>query len=208
MLNHHHCDGCAVTAVCVFCSASEGIDQGYLTLAEQVGTAVGERGWSLISGGGAISMMGALARAARAAGAHTTGVIPQALVHVEITDHDADELLITPDMRTRKALMDERADAFLALPGGLGTLEELLEVWTALTLAMHDKPVVVLDPDGLFEPLHAQVTQLVDRGFLRPSAAAALVWTTDVESALTAIAAGVELGELARPTSAEMLEDF
>ena len=153
-------------------------------------------------------MMGALARAARAAGAHTTGVIPQALVHIEITDHEADELMITPDMRTRKALMDERADAFLALPGGLGTLEELLEVWTALTLAMHDKPVVVLDPDGLFEPLHAQVTQLVDRGFLRPSAAAALVWTTDVESALTAIASGVQRGEPARPTSAELLEDF
>lgn len=153
-------------------------------------------------------MMGVLARAARAAGAHTTGVIPQALVHVEITDHDADDLVVTPDMRTRKALMDERADAFLALPGGLGTLEELLEVWTALTLAMHDKPVVVLDPDGLFEPLHTQVTELVNRGFLRASAASALVWTVDVESALRAIAAGLSADTAEKPTSQELLEDI
>ena len=109
-------------------------------------------------------MMGAVARAARAGGAHTVGVIPQALLDLEVGDSDADELLVVDDMRTRKGLMDERSDAFLALPGGIGTLEELLEVWVARSLGLHAKPVVVLDVDGLFAPLRAQVDLLVERG--------------------------------------------
>ena len=87
-------------------------------------------------------MMGAVARAARAGGAHTVGVIPEALLDMEVGDRDADELLVVDDMRTRKGLMDDRADAFLALPGGLGTLEELVEVWVARSLGLHAKPVV------------------------------------------------------------------
>jgi uncharacterized protein (TIGR00730 family) len=176
-------------------------------LATQVGTALGQRGWSLVSGGGAISMMGALARAARSQGAHTTGVIPQALVHVEITDHDADDLVVTDDMRSRKALMDARADAFLALPGGLGTLEELLEIWVARTLGMHDKPVVVLDPDGLFDPLKVQVQTFVDQGFLRQSAADALIWTRSVEQAIEAIEFGLGHQAHLSPSGYEVLED-
>jgi uncharacterized protein (TIGR00730 family) len=106
----------------------------------------------------------------------------------ELADFDADELLITETMRERKAEMDARADAFLALPGGLGTLEELLEVWTARVLGLHDKPVVVLDPDGLFAPLRAQLELLVDRGFVRAPAAAAVTWARDVAEALDACA--------------------
>jgi uncharacterized protein (TIGR00730 family) len=161
----------------------------------------------LVSGGGAISMMGALARAARSQGAHTTGVIPQALVHVEITDHDADDLVVTDDMRSRKALMDARADAFLALPGGLGTLEELLEIWVARTLGMHDKPVVVLDPDGLFDPLKAQVQAFVHQGFLRQSAADALIWTRSVAQAMEAIEFGLGHQAHMSPSGYELLED-
>ena len=196
-----------MTSVCVFCSASQDIDPAYVELATQVGTALGQRGWSLVSGGGAISMMGALARAARSQGAHTTGVIPQALVHVEITDHDADDLVVTDDMRSRKALMDARADAFLALPGGLGTLEELLEIWVARTLGMHDKPVVVLDPDGLFDPLKVQVQTFVDQGFLRQSAADALIWTRSVEQAIEAIEFGLGHQAHLSPSGYEVLED-
>jgi len=196
-----------VTSVCVFCSASQAIDPAHVALATQVGTALGQRGWSLVSGGGAISMMGALARAARSQGAHTTGVIPRALVHVEITDHDADDLVVTDDMRSRKALMDARADAFLALPGGLGTLEELLEIWVARTLGMHDKPVVVLDPDGLFDPLKAQVQAFVDQGFLRQSAADVLIWTRSVDQAIEAIEFGLDHQAHLSPSGYEVLED-
>ena len=131
--------------------------------------------------------MGAVARAARAGGAHTVGVIPQALIDLEVADHDADELLVTDDMRARKGLMDDRADAFLALPGGLGTLEELLEVWVSRTLAMHAKPVVVLDPDGVYDPLRAQVDLLVERGFVREGAQAAVTWVRDPGEAFDAI---------------------
>src|SRR5881409_2334810 len=146
-----------MAAICVYCSSSTSIDQGYVDLAAEVGTELARRGHSLVSGGGDLSCMGAVARAARAGGAHTTGVIPAPLLDLEVGDQDADELLVVDDMRTRKGLMDDRSDAFLTLPGGLGTLEELLEVWVARILRMHDKPVVVLDPDGVFAHLRAQI---------------------------------------------------
>ena len=104
-------------------------------------------------------------------------------------DRDADELLVVDDMRTRKGLMDSRSDAFLTLPGGLGTLEELSEVWVARTLGLHDKPVVALDVDGLYAPLRAQVALMTERGFLREEAADALVWTSTVGEALDAVEA-------------------
>jgi uncharacterized protein (TIGR00730 family) len=175
-------------AICVFCSSSEVIDPAYVRLATDVGAGLAARGHALVSGGGSVSCMGAVARAARSGGARTVGVIPTALHSRELADFDADELLITETMRERKAEMDARADAFLALPGGLGTLEELLEVWTARVLGLHDKPVVVLDPDGLFAPLRAQLELLVDRGFVRAPAAAAVTWTRDVAEALDACA--------------------
>jgi uncharacterized protein (TIGR00730 family) len=175
-------------AICVFCSSSETIDPAYVCLAAEVGTELAARGHRLVSGGGSISCMGAVARAARSGGATTIGVIPAALHTRELADFDADELLVTSTMRERKAEMDARADAFLALPGGLGTLEELLEVWTARVLGLHDKPVVVLDPDGIFSPLRAQLELLVDRGFVREPAADAVMWTREVGAALDACA--------------------
>ncbi|MDQ3664671.1 MAG: TIGR00730 family Rossman fold protein, partial [Actinomycetota bacterium] len=176
-----------MAAICVYCASSTRIDPAYVSLAAEVGTALARRGHVLVSGGGDVSMMGAVARAARAGGAHTIGVIPRALLSFEVGDQDADELLVVDDMRTRKGLMDERSDAFLALPGGLGTLEELLEVWTSRTLGLHVKPVVVLDLDGLYAPLRAQVAVMVQRGFVRQSAADALVWTDSAAAALDAV---------------------
>lgn len=167
----------------------------YVDLAAAVGTEIARRGHSLISGGGSVSCMGAVARAARAGGAWTVGVIPQALTFREVTDADADEMLVMPDMRSRKAEMERRADAFLILPGGLGTLEELLEIWVARSLAMHDKPVVGLDPDGLFAPLRAQVERLVTLGFVPRLAAATMTWTDDVAGAFEEI----EYGAAPRP---------
>ena len=172
----------------MFCSSSRDIDEAHLALATEVGTAIAGRGWDLVTGGGGVSMMGAVARAVRAAGRHTVGVIPAGLVRLEVADDDADELVVVADMRARKGEMDRRADAFLALPGGIGTLEELLEAWTSRALGLHDKPVVVLDPTGVFAPLHALVGELAASGFVRPDAAASLTWATTVAAALDACA--------------------
>jgi uncharacterized protein (TIGR00730 family) len=176
-------------AVCVFCASSLTIDQRYLDLAREAGTGVAERGWGLVSGAGSISMMGEVGRAARAAGGHTVGVIPDALVAMEVADHDSDEFIVTRDMRQRKGIMDERSDAFLALPGGIGTLEELVEVWTARSLNMHHKPVVVLDPWGDYDHLHALLDHWVQRGFVKPASVAHVHWATTIEGALDEIAA-------------------
>jgi uncharacterized protein (TIGR00730 family) len=172
-----------VAVICVFCASSERISSHYVELATQVGTELAGRGHSLVSGGGSLSCMGAVARAARAGGALTVGVIPEALQLRELADVAADELVVTPDMRTRKAEMDRRADAFLVLPGGLGTLEELLEIWVARALAMHNKPIVVLDIDDVFAPLRAQLQLLVDRGFAEPRALAQVSWASRVTDA-------------------------
>ncbi len=193
--------------ICVFCASSEAIARHYVELGAEVGAQLAARGHSLISGGGSISTMGALARAARAGGAHTTGVIPQALVEWEVADHDADELVVTPDMRSRKGEMDARSDAFLVLPGGIGTLEELLEIWVARVLRMHDRPVVVLDPDGLYDPLREQIRVLVERGFVRPASAELLLWAGTVEGALDLLEAELRAGTpTAPPDEAELLE--
>jgi uncharacterized protein (TIGR00730 family) len=172
--------------LCVYCASSESIDHGFLDLAADVGTAVAARGWDLVSGGGRVSMMGAVARAVRAGGQHTVGVIPDDLVIREEADHEADELLLVANMRDRKAEMDSRADAFLALPGGIGTLEELLEVWTSRALGQHDKPVVVLDPTGVLAPLRHFVDELAQAGFVRQAALDSIRWTTTIPDALDA----------------------
>ncbi len=197
-----------MAAVCVFCSSSGRIDPSYVELAAAVGTELARRGHSLVSGGGSVSCMGAVARAARAGGAGTVGVIPRVLLDMEVADHDADDLLVTDDMRARKGLMDARSDAFLTLPGGLGTLEELLEIWVSRTLAMHGKPVVVLDPDGLYDPLRAQVDVLVERGFVRDGARDAITWATTVAEAFDTLEAQLADGRPPTVTAApdEVLE--
>lgn len=175
-------------SVCVFCASSERIDGRYRDLAREVGDAIARRGWTLVSGGGSVSMMGAVATAARAGGARTVGVIPDALVAMEVADLGADELVVTRDMRQRKGIMDERSDAFLALPGGLGTLEELTEAWTARSLNLHHKPVVVLDPWDDYRHLHAQLDHWVGLGFVSPGSLAHVRWTSATDEALDAIA--------------------
>ena len=176
-----------MTNVCVYCSSAEPIEQRYLDLADSVGARLAAAGYGLVSGGGRVSMMGALARAARSGGAHTLGVIPQHLVPLEVADTAADELVVVETMRERKRLMDERSDAFLALPGGIGTLEELFEAWTARSLGMHAKPVIVLDPDGFYGPLWTYLDGLRSRGFVRASALDVLCRVPTVDAALAAL---------------------
>jgi uncharacterized protein (TIGR00730 family) len=171
----------------VFCSSSQRIDPRYGRLAAEVGAEIAARGHTLVSGGAIVSCMGEVARAARAGGARTVGVIPRVLVDVEIADTDSDELVVTGDMRERKGEMDARSDAFLVLPGGIGTLEELFEIWTARVLGMHDKPLVILDPWGLFRPLRELVQGMYDAGFTRPDVFDAVSWTTSVPEAFAAL---------------------
>jgi uncharacterized protein (TIGR00730 family) len=132
-------------------------------------------------------MMGAIAQAARAAGGWTVGVIPRQLLALEVGDLRSDELVVVETMRERKAEMERRADAFLALPGGLGTLEELFEVWTAASLGMHAKPVVVLDPVGFYDPLWRYLEDMVHTGFIRRPAYDLLRRARDLPAALTAL---------------------
>jgi len=133
-------------------------------------------------------MMGAVAQGARAGGGRTVGVIPRSMVEREWADHDSDELLVTDTMRDRKAMMDAHADAFLALPGGIGTLEELFEVWSSGVLELHRKPVVLLDPDGHYTGLLSWLRELVAAGFARPAALDRVVVTAGVDAALDACA--------------------
>jgi uncharacterized protein (TIGR00730 family) len=173
--------------ICVYCSSALSIDERYLVLATEVGERLAAAGHGLVSGGGRVSMMGAVARAARAGGAHTVGVIPAHLMPLEVADTDADELIVVDTMRERKRIMDDRSDAFLALPGGIGTLEELFEVWTASSLGMHPKPVAVLDPDGFFQPLWDYLEVLRERGFVRAAALDALHRAKTVDEAFAAL---------------------
>lgn len=159
-----------------------------LALASRVGEAIAQRGWTLVWGGGNVSAMGALATAARSRGGWTVGAIPKMLVHRELADTDADELIVTDTMRERKQVMEERADAFLTLPGGIGTLEELFETWTAGYLGAHDKPVVLLDPNGHYDGLRAWLYGLVDTGYVSQFALDRLVVVDEVDAALAACA--------------------
>lgn len=172
-------------AVCVYC-ASGPTDPELLALAARVGTAIAERGWTLVSGGGNVSAMGALVVAAREHGGCTLGVIPKALVHREVADVDADELIVTDTMRQRKQIMEDRADAFLTLPGGIGTLEELFETWTGGYLGLHDKPVVMLDPDGHYDGLLTWLGGLRDAAYVSQDALDRLLVFDDLDAALAA----------------------
>jgi uncharacterized protein (TIGR00730 family) len=136
-------------------------------------------------------MMGTVAAGARSTGAHTLGIIPQLLVDWEVADTDADELMITDGMASRKTLMIDKSDAFLILPGGLGTLDELFEVWTTATLALHTKPVVVLDQDGFFGGLLDWLRRLVPTGFVRAEAIAMLLVAGSVPAAFDAVETSV-----------------
>jgi uncharacterized protein (TIGR00730 family) len=170
--------------VCVFCSSSPTIDVKYLDLATELGAAIGKRNWDLVSGGGHISMMGAVSRGVRANGGRTIGVIPQSLVDIEFADRDNHELHVVDSMRSRKAKMEDMSDAFIALPGGPGTLEELFEIWVGRFLKFHNKPVIILDPFELFGPLRDLLDHLEVHGFVKPGQRELLHWCTRVDEAL------------------------
>ena len=173
--------------IAVFCSSSPTIDSKFIDLAFELGAEIASQGSELVSGGGHISAMGAISRGARSKGGKTIGIIPQKLVDIEFADHDSDELVVVDTMRTRKAKIEELADAFIALPGGLGTLEELIEIWVGRYLGFHNKPIVILDPYGVYKKLHELVIDLEDQAFVKPGMRDLVLWATSVEETLTFI---------------------
>lgn len=153
-------------SLCVYCGSRVGLEPAYATVAAAVGRAIAERGWQLVYGGGRAGLMGVVADAALADGARTVGVIPQSLMNRELGHRGLAELHVVETMHQRKQMMAERSDAFLALPGGIGTLEELFEVWTWRQLGYHDKPVGLLNVAGYYDRLVEFVGGSRDQGFV------------------------------------------
>ena len=179
----------AVRAVCVFCGSSAPADPRYRDAARGLGALVARQGVDLVYGGGSVGLMGELADAALDAGGRVIGVIPAGLFAREINHTGLTELHEVASMHERKQLMYDRSDGFIALPGGLGTLEELAEVTTWSQLGLHSKPVVLLDVGGFWEPLIAQLDRMVDVGLLKPPGRDLIQRSQSAEEALGLLAA-------------------
>jgi hypothetical protein len=173
--------------VSVFCSSAPDIPKSSLDLAFGIGEAIGEQGWDLVWGGGKASMMGAVAKGARSKGAATIGVIPQPLINLEFEDKDATQMHVVSDMRTRKAKIEDLSDAFIALPGGIGTLEEFFEIWVGSYLKFHSKPIAICDPVGFYDPLRTALDHLAEHNFMKTGQAELVSWCRDIPSTLDAI---------------------
>ncbi len=156
-----------VRSVTVYCSSSKRIPAVYLQAAEELGRAIAQAGWTLVYGGNDTGCMGTLARAARASGGRVVGVSPQIFVDKGVVDNLCDELIITEDMRKRKEIMEQSGDAFIALPGGIGTYEELFEILVGKQLKYHDKPIVVMNVEDYFRPFIEMLEHGRELGFVR-----------------------------------------
>jgi uncharacterized protein (TIGR00730 family) len=176
-----------MSRVCVFCASSLRLERRWLELAREVGEALATAGHAVISGGGRVGLMGTLAEGARSAGGRTIGVIPQSLVDLEVADIASDELVITDGMAARKTIMIERSDVFVVLPGGIGTMDELFEVWTVASLGLHDKPVIIFDAHGFFAGLLGWVDEIAAAGFISKKALAVVHVARTVDEVLDAV---------------------
>ncbi|MDB5690592.1 MAG: family Rossman fold protein [Sphingomonas bacterium] len=174
--------------ICVFLGSSFGRAPVYADVATRFGTLLAERGIGLVYGGGAVGLMGVIADAATAAGGEVIGVIPEALRAREHDHRGISELHVVKTMHERKALMAELADAFVALPGGIGTFEELFEVWTWAQLGYHSKPCGLLDVAGFFDRMSGFIDHVVEEGFLRPEHRAMLIVERDPAAMLDRLA--------------------
>jgi uncharacterized protein (TIGR00730 family) len=155
-----------IRRVCVYCGSSPGSDPVFVETARRLGQNLAAAGIGLVYGGGNNGLMGVVARSTLEHGGHVTGIIPDFLKQKEAMLQDAQEAIVVPDMHTRKRLMFEKADAFVALPGGVGTLEELVEQLTWVQLGRHQKPVLIADIDGFWRPLLSLMAHMRDKGFI------------------------------------------
>nr|MCW2727995.1 family Rossman fold protein [Aeromicrobium sp.] len=175
----------ALKAIAVFCGSSFGTDPVYAEAARTTGRTLAERGIEVVYGGGHVGLMGAVADGALEAGGSVVGVIPSALDDRELAHHGLTELHVVDSMHARKTLMAERSDAFIALPGGAGTLEEVAEQWTWAQLSIHDKPSGFLDVAGFWAPMRLMLQQMVDSGFVRAEQAGIVSFSDDLDTLLT-----------------------
>lgn len=155
----------AIHSVCVYCGSSSHVDEKYKQLARDVGKNLAERGIKLVYGGGHVGLMGLLADAGLAAGGHVTGIIPEHIRAHEVQHTGLSELLVVDSMHARKSLMAEKADAFVILPGGFGTLDEAFEILTWKQLALHNKPIIIYNINGFWDPMLVLIEHLIDAGF-------------------------------------------
>jgi uncharacterized protein (TIGR00730 family) len=174
--------------ICVFCGSSAGKRPAYREQARRLGETLARRGMGLVYGGGSIGLMGIVADAVLAVAGEVVGVIPRRLARKEIAHAGLTRLHVVPSMHERKALMAELADGFVALPGGMGTLEEMAEILTWAQLGLHQKPCGLLDVEGYYAPLAAFLDHAVAEGFLRPDHRALLLVDRDPEALLDAMA--------------------
>ena len=177
--------------LCIFCGSRHGAKPAYADAAGAIGRGLARRGWNLVYGGGNVGLMGTVADAARSGGAWVTGVIPESLMQREVGHRGLDELHVVPSMHVRKQMMAERADAFVALPGGLGTFEELFEVWTWRQLGYHQRPIALLNTAGYYDPLLAFLQDTVREQFVTESQAQLLLVERDPEALLDRIASAL-----------------
>lgn len=181
-----------ISSVCVFCGSSDGVADDHRAIARELGTALARRGIRLVFGGGRIGLMGVVAEAALAAGGDVVGVIPRFLVDLEVAHLGLSDLRIVATMHDRKRAMAELADAFLVLPGGLGTLEEAVEVVTWRQLALHDKPIVFVGGRGFWQPFSALIDGFVAEGFVHPTHRRLFTIAASVDEALEHLAAAAD----------------
>lgn len=176
--------------LCVFCGSSRGIDPVHAETARTLGHGLAERGWSLVFGGGHIGLMGVVADAVLEKGGEVVGVIPRHLVERELAHTASTHLHVVESMHDRKALMAQLAEAFVALPGGYGTLEELFEILTWKQLGLHDKPIGLLNVGGFFDPLLAWIDRAVAEGFIKEKYRGLLQVDSNVASLLDRLGPG------------------
>jgi uncharacterized protein (TIGR00730 family) len=190
-----------IRKICVYCGSSGGVDPAFIAAARRFGQILAENGIGLVYGGGDLGLMGAVAHAVLEAGGHVTGIIPRFLQRLENMLESVQDLQIVEDMHERKRLMFEKADAFVALPGGIGTLEELVEQLTWAQLQRHDKPVLIADIAGFWQPLLALLDHMREQGFIRPQLEARYLVCDTVEDILPRLE---EAFELASATDSEL----
>lgn len=178
----------ALNAICVYCGSNAGTRPEYAAAAKAMGEALAERGLTLVYGGGKVGLMGAVADAALAAGGRVIGIIPEFLALKEVAHAGLTELVVVDSMHTRKAEMERRSDAFIALPGGIGTMEEIFEIWTWSQLGQHKKPCGLLDVDGYFGHLNAFLDRMAEDGFVNADHRAMLTRSENAGQLLDAFA--------------------
>ena len=175
------------SSICVYCGSSADVAQSYKDAAVHLGREAGERGIEIIYGGGRVGLMGLVADSAIAAGGKVTGIIPSHILELEVAHQTLTELIVVENMHQRKMMMFERSEAFVILPGGLGTLDEAFEILTWKQLGLHRKPIIVANIDGYWDGLLALVRHGVDEGFIRPQHARLFTEVGDVAGILSAL---------------------